>query len=428
MADDRGRRVIHINALFLVAVLAPIYAYAKTHNLSETGGDTGSLVGLVAAVLLAPAVLVVLLRFAISRFSASAAYLFYFGTITVLGAVSIAPPAVRRGLRFVPAIIIGVGILVFLVVLYRSQPGLRRWIASIFPVVIAFPLWFVTDPGPSSPYVGVAFLSLTDVELALYFGAAVVVTFLALAVCRRVLKGPRFIRTNFRGNTLLATGGLALLPALVIGAIAPMDRVVGAMFLAGFSTAVLGFVDDVFGDRHAGGLFGHARALVRGQLTTGMVKALGGVVIGLVAAWLVGHRGIWIVIAGAVVALCSNLANLFDLRPGRVIKLWVPCAAVLLVTTFLGHGYLTIVALAGALVPFLIAELDELVMLGDTGAGLLGVVLGVGVAAGASHTALIAVAAALLGLTLASEVISFTKVIAAVPPLRWLDELGRKPA
>jgi hypothetical protein len=36
-------------------------------------------------------------------------------------------------------------------------------------------------------------------------------------------------------------------------------------------------------------------------------------------------------------------------------------------------------------------------------------------------------AAALVGLTLASEKVSFTKVIAATPPLNALDMLGRRP-
>ncbi len=36
--------------------------------------------------------------------------------------------------------------------------------------------------------------------------------------------------------------------------------------------------------------------------------------------------------------------------------------------------------------------------------------------------------AGITGLTAASEVVSFTKVIQRTPPLHWLDMLGRRPA
>jgi UDP-N-acetylmuramyl pentapeptide phosphotransferase/UDP-N-acetylglucosamine-1-phosphate transferase len=64
-------------------------------------------------------------------------------------------------------------------------------------------------------------------------------------------------------------------------------------------------------------------------------------------------------------------------------------------------------------------------MLGDTGANALGAALG-------SATVLVVgpgvrdiVALVLLALTLLSEVVSFSRVIAVVPPLRSIDRLGR---
>jgi len=73
-------------------------------------------------------------------------------------------------------------------------------------------------------------------------------------------------------------------------------------------------------------------------------------------------------------------------------------------------------------------DLGERAMLGDAGANALGALLGTAAAATLPRAARVAVLAAILGLTAASEVVSFTKVIEQTPPLRWLDMLGRRPA
>ena len=66
-------------------------------------------------------------------------------------------------------------------------------------------------------------------------------------------------------------------------------------------------------------------------------------------------------------------------------------------------------------------------MLGDSGANALGAMLGVAAASALPRPARIAALAGVAGLTAASEKISFTKVIARTPALRWLDMLGRRP-
>ncbi len=66
-------------------------------------------------------------------------------------------------------------------------------------------------------------------------------------------------------------------------------------------------------------------------------------------------------------------------------------------------------------------------MLGDAGANALGAMLGAAAAGRMSRPARIALLAGIAGLTAASEVVSFTKVIERTPPLRWLDMLGRRP-
>ncbi len=265
--------------------------------------------------------------------------------------------------------------------------------------------------------------------------AAIACVVVAVLSLRTVIKGwmrPPHMRQNFRGRELVGTGGIVLLPALLVAWAASLleeDGRTVALVMAGCGLAmgVLGFVDDVYGDRRAGGLVGHARALLKGNLTTGMLKAGGGAVVGLVAAWALGWTGSWIVVAGAVIALSSNLANLFDLRPGRAVKVWAPFAVWVAIVIGRDAPQALLAGLGAAVAVFLIAELGERVMLGDTGAGLLGAVLGVGLVSIVEEIGLVVALVILLGLTLASEVVSFTRVIEAVRPLHWYDRLGRKP-
>ena len=79
--------------------------------------------------------------------------------------------------------------------------------------------------------------------------------------------------------------------------------------------------DDLYGDRHARGLGGHARALLEGRVTTGMVK-----LVSLIAAAAIGCRDaatahpVDAALGTVLVAGSANLVNLFDLRPGRAAK------------------------------------------------------------------------------------------------------------
>jgi UDP-N-acetylmuramyl pentapeptide phosphotransferase/UDP-N-acetylglucosamine-1-phosphate transferase len=262
--------------------------------------------------------------------------------------------------------------------------------------------------------------------------AGLVVTLAALRVVLRTLMRPPHLRQNFRGRELVGTAGVVLLASLAAcGAVSLLEEdgrtVALVMTASGLAMGLLGLIDDIHGDRRAGGLVGHAKALLKGTFTTGMLKAAGGAVVGLAGAWAIGWTGVWIVVAGAVIALSSNLANLFDLRPGRVIKLWLPLSAWLAIVIGRDAPQAVLAGLGAGVAIFLVAELGERVMLGDTGAGLIGVVLGVGLVSVTDETGLVVALAVLLGLTLASEVVSFTRVIEAVPPLAWYDRLGRRP-
>jgi UDP-GlcNAc:undecaprenyl-phosphate/decaprenyl-phosphate GlcNAc-1-phosphate transferase len=257
---------------------------------------------------------------------------------------------------------------------------------------------------------------------------------------RRQPGGPdTWTRKNHRGEPVTLLEG----PALVAGtagaiALAPglPRRLRTAAMLAAVSAGALGSYDDLAGSGSSRGLRGHFGALAKGEVTTGAVKVLGIGVAGLVAGALVQRKPVDKLLAGIVIAGSANLVNLLDLRPGRAIKAGLIAGApVAMASSGSGgrrprrHGAGVLAAGSmGAAAALLPEDLGERAMLGDAGANALGAALGVAAAAGSGRVGLLLRAASIVGLTLASEKVSFTRVIAASPPLNAIDMLGRRPA
>ena len=204
-----------------------------------------------------------------------------------------------------------------------------------------------------------------------------------------------FRRPNYRGREVSLAGGVVCVVLLV--ALHP----VAVVAVAG----IAGLYDDLRGDRTTKGFRGHLRAAARGRLTSGSAKLL------LIGGVALGTLGL---LDGLLVAATANLVNLFDLRPGRALK-------VVLLPALLAGAW-RVAAVALLLLP---ADLRERTMLGDGGANALGAAVGVAVAASAPVVAAAVVAAVVVALTLVSERVSFTRVIDRTPPLRWVDRLGR---
>jgi UDP-N-acetylmuramyl pentapeptide phosphotransferase/UDP-N-acetylglucosamine-1-phosphate transferase len=239
--------------------------------------------------------------------------------------------------------------------------------------------------------------------------------------------GPeRWQRTNYAGRTVSLLAG----PALVAGAAfgAPLSwRGRAALAIAVTGAGAIGGYDDLGARRgiEAKGLRGHLGALSRGQFTSGTVKIVGLSAVGLTAATLVSGNPTDALIGGAVVAGFANLANLLDLRPGRCLKFGLLHAPILVLP---GAGGDALAAPLGAAAALLPDDLAAHTMLGDTGANALGAALGVAALVAYGRLGRLAHLVGLTALTLASERVSFSAVIAEHPLLRRLDEFGRASA
>jgi UDP-GlcNAc:undecaprenyl-phosphate/decaprenyl-phosphate GlcNAc-1-phosphate transferase len=245
--------------------------------------------------------------------------------------------------------------------------------------------------------------------------------------------GPAWTRTNHRGEQLtLLEGPATAAGAAVAAAITPglTGRQRAALTAAGLGSAAFGCYDDLAGSGDRRGFRGHLGALANGEVTSGAVKIVGIGGTGLTAAVLLGGSPVDVVINTGLTAGGANLLNLFDLRPGRAIKVALAGGALLAAGVpgrARGTTRRVIAAPAGAALALLPEDLGERAMLGDAGANALGGMLGAAAAAGLPRTARVVLLAGIAGLTAASEVVSFTKVIERTPPLRWLDMLGRRP-
>ncbi|MFB4318733.1 hypothetical protein [Actinomadura sp. 21ATH] len=240
-------------------------------------------------------------------------------------------------------------------------------------------------------------------------------------------------RTNHRGEPVTLLEGPAFVAGATAGALlAPGlgGRVRAAALLAGAGAGILGGYDDLAGSADSRGFKGHLGALARGEVTSGAVKILGIGATGLAAAAIAGSsaptrtgRAFDTLVNGAIVAAGANLMNLFDLRPGRAIKVGLITGVPLAVTP---AGSAVVAAPLGAAAALLPEDLAERAMLGDTGSNALGALLGLA-ATRLGRGPRLAVLAGLAGMNAASEFVSFTKVIKNTPVLDRIDMLGRRP-
>ncbi|MGH3222124.1 MAG: hypothetical protein ACRDPY_26095, partial [Streptosporangiaceae bacterium] len=164
---------------------------------------------------------------------------------------------------------------------------------------------------------------------------------LAYSVLNRHAPGgpKKWSRTNHRGETVTLIEGPAVALGAIAGALAQAAALAEggtsrwrpgtAIAVAGAGAAAFGAYDDLRGTADRRGFRGHLGALRHGEVTTGAAK-LGGIgATGIASAVLAGGSPADLVINAGLVAGGANLLNLFDLRPGRAIKVAAASAALI---------------------------------------------------------------------------------------------------
>lgn len=229
----------------------------------------------------------------------------------------------------------------------------------------------------------------------------------------------RLSRKNFRGEPVTLAEGPAVVAGLAVaGCIDP------PVAFAAAGAGVFGLIDDLAGSADRRGFKGHLTGLLRGEVTTGALKILGIGGTALATAVALDRdrlRPIGTPAAALLIASGANLMNLFDLRPGRALKVALLADLPLLVA----RPELGLVPVAVCLAAWP-QDLAGRSMMGDTGANAIGAAIATGWAAHASTPARAGAAAAVAALMLSSEKVSFSAVIEANPVLRSIDHWGRR--
>jgi UDP-N-acetylmuramyl pentapeptide phosphotransferase/UDP-N-acetylglucosamine-1-phosphate transferase len=286
---------------------------------------------------------------------------------------------------------------------------------------------------------------------------------LAPAVLRTLAEGGH-TRLNYRerplpfpfGVLVVAAALIALIPLVLLARLASSEVFHPELLpiaLYALGVATLGLIDDTLGEARAGlsvasdmidqsarpggdvleeppqpaprGWRGHARAALRGELSTGTLKAAGSLGLALFAMSFEGlSRPGWLLAVGVLV-LATNVFNLLDLRPGRAIKAFVLLGAGLTLGSLDARPLWSLgLFVAPALVAGLY-DLRERAMLGDTGANLLGALAGLWLVLTLSQSGQLIALALLVAVTLYGELRSISALVERTPGLRALDSFGR---
>jgi UDP-N-acetylmuramyl pentapeptide phosphotransferase/UDP-N-acetylglucosamine-1-phosphate transferase len=241
----------------------------------------------------------------------------------------------------------------------------------------------------------------------------------------------RFEVENHRGRRVPRVLGCWLAPAAVAGTILGATVLPAPAFQWGALAGALmafgaGLVDDLspIGPR---GVRNHLRELAAGHMTTGILKLIVTVASAiLVTALLEPTGGLSFIAAVVVIAGCTNVWNGLDVRPGRALKWFLLVVGV----SVAARLRFDVGSAAGAWIASWVAlpiDLRERAMLGDAGANLLGFTVGVQLAATLPPSALLPAAIVAIALNVVADTLTFSRIIVAVPPIRWFDQVGRLP-
>jgi len=238
---------------------------------------------------------------------------------------------------------------------------------------------------------------------------------------------------NYRGKPIPAIGGIVFVPAMMVAILLLLLQNSENFFCyMSYLTLVVcmgfaGVLDDLIGDRKIKGIINHMKSTFTGTMTTGFLKAFTALLAACIISVSTTSSFIEFFADVFIISLFANTLNLFDLRPGRAVKVFLAASIMLLTGTGgrLSEAVPVIILNLVALL-YIRYDLKEICMLGDTGANILGITLGYYSSLFFNLKTKLLLITFLLFLNIISEKLSFTEVIENSRVLSYIDGIGRR--
>ena len=248
----------------------------------------------------------------------------------------------------------------------------------------------------------------------------------------KLLKDADCTLKNYRGFEVIFGMGIVFVP-IIITSLALTLMLYNRLSLIYthylFAVSAIGFaglLDDLIGNKQVKGLKNHIKSFIKGDLTTGFIKAFIGIISSIIISFGISKNIFDFLLNIFNIALFTNALNLMDLRPGRCIKVFLFLGFIILVTSLSEIlTLLPLVIILTASITYMNYDLKEVCILGDTGSNILGITLGYFSSLVFDSTGKIILFFVLFIINALAEKFSITKLISNNRVLDYLDNLGR---
>lgn len=259
-----------------------------------------------------------------------------------------------------------------------------------------------------------------------------IVTLLFITIIRNLLVSNNLLAKNYKSQLIPLGMGITYVFVMLVNSIfiiivLNINHIYLLMILIGILTmSFIGVIDDLMGNRNSLGFKGHIKSFLNSTVTTGFLKMLIGGLVAIFIGIYFSSKPIEFFLNVLVISLFANLINLFDLRPGRAIKVCLIYSLLLFLLGVPPDLKPILAAIIGFCLFYLPQDIKALSMLGDVGSNPLGISLGIITIISLEMNYKLLILVLLIMLHLYSEKHSISKYIENNSVLHFLDNLGRK--